>query len=66
VSAARLALTQAAGEGALSAGLFNDIQQRTMDLVRRNAPPGLRGGGGTAHKNFLVARFTEAFSHDDD
>src|SRR5262249_49163856 len=34
VSAARMALTKAASEGSLTAALLDDIQKRTMELVR--------------------------------
>jgi hypothetical protein len=62
VSAARLAITQAAEEGTLTPELLTEINQRTMELVRANAPGGLRGdGGSTAHRAF-IASFVDTIS----
>ena len=59
ISAARLAVTQTALEEALSEDLLNDINQRTLELVRSNAPSGLRAAGDSApHKKF-IASFVE-------
>lgn len=61
VSAARLAVTQAALNNTLSDALLNDINQRTMKLVRDNAPAVLRAGdGSTPHKKF-IASFAQNF-----
>jgi hypothetical protein len=58
VSAARLAVTQAAEEGALSPEALTGIHQRTMELVRANAAPGLRGDSGSpAHTAFIASFF---------
>jgi len=64
VSGARIALNKAAEDGILTPLLLDDIQKRTMELVRRNAAPGLRGGGGAAHNAFLIKGFMEAFPDD--
>jgi hypothetical protein len=59
IGAARLAVTQAALEGKLTEDLLNKINQRSMELVRANAPVGLRGGDtSTPHKKF-IASFVE-------
>jgi hypothetical protein len=63
-SGARMALTQTASEGNLTPALLSEVQTRSMELVRKNAPPGLRGGGGKEHSVFLVKGFLEAFSDD--
>jgi hypothetical protein len=55
ISAARLAVTQAALNGSLSGALLDGINQRTMGLVKSNAPGGLRGGDqSTPHKQFIA------------
>jgi hypothetical protein len=55
ISAARMAVTQAALAGALS-GVLDNINQRTMALVKSNAPGGLRGGDtSTPHKKFIAS-----------
>ena len=59
ISAARLAVTQAALEGVLSSELLSLINMRAMELVRSNAQGGLRGAdGSTPHKKF-IASFVE-------
>ena len=56
ISAARIAVTMAGLEDALSDELCNQINQRTAELVRANAPGGLRGGdGSTPHKQFIAS-----------
>jgi hypothetical protein len=56
VSAARLAVSQASLTGTLSDGALSQLNQRTMGLVKANAPPGLRGAGvTTAHKKFIAS-----------
>jgi len=61
ISAARRAVTQSALEGTLSNDVLNQINQRTMELVRANAPAGLRGGdSSTPHRQFIAA-FAKAF-----
>ncbi len=58
VSAARLAVTQTAEEGALSPEALTGIHQRTLELVRANAAPGLRGDSGSpAHTAFIASFF---------
>jgi hypothetical protein len=59
ISAARLAVTQLAEQGALTGELLNAINNRAMELVRANAPVGLRGGDtSTPHKSF-IAQFAD-------
>jgi hypothetical protein len=59
ISAARLAVTQLAEQGALTGELLNAINDRAMELVRANAPVGLRGGDtSTPHKSF-IAQFAD-------
>ncbi|MGD9029209.1 MAG: hypothetical protein PVG25_05310 [Anaerolineae bacterium] len=61
ISAARMAVTEAALEGQLDNDLLNSINERTMKLVRDNAPGGLRGGADTpAHREF-IASFVDKF-----
>jgi hypothetical protein len=61
VSAARLAVTQAALQGQLSDNLLTQIHQRALHLVRDNAQPGLRAGDTTGpHKQF-IASFTNGW-----
>ena len=56
ISAARLALTQAAQAGSVTDAVLNHINQKTMELVRNNAVGGLRGGdGSTPHKQFIAS-----------
>jgi hypothetical protein len=56
ISAARMAVTQVALEEALSKDLLNQVNQRTIELVRSNAPSGLRGGDTSApHKKFIAS-----------
>jgi hypothetical protein len=55
ISAARMAVTEVALGGELSSDLFNVINRRAMELVRSNAPGGLRGGdASTPHKKFIA------------
>jgi hypothetical protein len=59
ISAARMAVTQAALAGELSGELLDNINGRAMQLVRSNAPGGLRAGDdSTPHKKF-IASFVE-------
>jgi hypothetical protein len=61
ISAARRAVTESALEGALSNDVLSQISQRAMELVRANAPGGLRGGdSSTPHREFIAA-FVKAF-----
>ena len=61
ISAARRAVTQSALEGMLSSDVLNTINQRAMELVRANAPGGLRGGdSSTPHRQF-IASFAHGF-----
>jgi hypothetical protein len=61
ISAARLAVTEAALSGTLAPALLDQINQRAMDLVRENAPSGLLGGDSSApHKQF-IASFADKF-----
>jgi hypothetical protein len=56
ISAARLAVTQAALEGALTDDVLSQINQRAMQLVRSNAPAGLRAGDtSTPHQEFIAS-----------
>jgi hypothetical protein len=56
VGAARLAVTQAASAGTLSGNALTQINQRTMELVKANAAPGLRGEhASTPHKQFIAS-----------
>jgi hypothetical protein len=60
ISAARLAVTQAALAGVLSANLLNQINLRAMQLVKSNAPGGLRAGDvSTNHKDFIAGFLDE-------
>jgi hypothetical protein len=62
VSAARLAVTEAAEAGTITPDLLTEINQRTLELVRSNAQGGLRGESGTpAHKAF-IASFVDTIS----
>jgi len=56
VSAARLAVTQAALSGTLAGDVLTAINQRVIELVKSNAPVGLRGGdSSTPHKQFIAS-----------
>ncbi len=56
IGAARLAVTQASLTGTLTDAVLNQINQRTMEIVKDNAAPGLRGGdGSTAHMKFVAS-----------
>jgi hypothetical protein len=56
VSAARLAVTQAALAGSLAGDVLNGINKRVTELVRSNAPDGLRGGdNSTPHQKFIAS-----------
>ena len=56
ISAARLAVTQAALDGTLTDALMDQINQRTAALVRENAEDGLHGGSdSSAHKKFIAS-----------
>jgi hypothetical protein len=48
-------VTAAALEDALSGALLDDVNGRTMALVREHAPAGLRAGdSSTPHKQFIA------------
>jgi hypothetical protein len=55
VSAARLAIGQAAQAGTLTDQLCSDIHKRVMNYVKETAPQGLRGGGADAHEKFIAS-----------
>lgn len=56
ISAARIAVTQTALDGTMSNIALNDINKRTIELVKSNAQAGLRGGNmSSAHKKFIVS-----------
>lgn len=59
VSAARLAVTAAAKEGQLTNDALNDVNTRTMQLVRDLAPPGLRAGGDSGPHRAFIAGFVD-------
>jgi len=61
VSAGRLAVTQAALDATLSEALLNDINGRTMKLVRENAKVGLRAGDTSAPHKAFIASFAANF-----
>jgi hypothetical protein len=61
VSAGRLAVTQAALDATLSEALLNNINRRTMKLVRDNAKVGLRAGDTSAPHKAFIASFAANF-----
>ena len=58
VSAARIAIDDAANEGSVTDQLSGDIHKRVGEYVRETAPSGLRGGGADEHEKF-IASFSE-------
>lgn len=58
VSAARIAIDDAAQEGTVTDELSGDIHKRVGEYVRETAPGGLRGGGPDEHEEF-IASFSE-------
>jgi hypothetical protein len=60
VSAARLAVSQAAQAGTMSKALLDQIDSRAARLVRDNGPKGVRGENtSTPHRKF-IAQFVAA------
>jgi hypothetical protein len=56
ISSARLAVTQAAVDGTATKELLETINKRTLELVRTNAPDGVRGSdSSTPHKEFIAS-----------
>ncbi len=58
VSAARIAIDDAAQESSVTDQLSSDIHKRVGEYVRETAPGGLRGGGPDEHEKF-IASFSE-------
>jgi hypothetical protein len=59
VSAARLAVSQAAQQGLLSEKILDDINLRTARLVHDNAPRGVRADNSSnAHREFIAGYVT--------
>jgi hypothetical protein len=60
VSAARLAVTRVAADTATLAGKLEAINKQTAQLIRDNAPPGVRGGDDSAPHRKFIADFADA------
>lgn len=59
ISAARLAVTRAAGGSGLTGEFLDAINQRTLKLVKENAVEGLHGGDGSSRHKIFIAGFAD-------